>query len=200
MNKIRPLNILKLNGKAIEPYITSLASLRIQVFREFPYIYDGSVEYEKKYLSVYVGSTNSIAILVFDGDELVGASTGLPLADETAEFKKPFLDNGMDPQTIFYCGESILLSDYRGRGIYSRFMNGRENHAKNLEKFSTICFCAVQRPENHPLRPEGYQPLDPVWKKFGYTKFPQLKTYYSWRDVNEKKESAKEMVFWLKKL
>lgn len=200
MEKFAPLNILKLNGNEIEPYIAPLASLRIQVFREFPYIYDGSIEYEKKYLSVYVKSPKSIAILVFVGKDLIGASTALPLADESSEFKKPFTDNGMDPGNIFYCGESILLPDYRGRGIYSSFMTSREKHARNLGNFHTICFCAVQRPDDHPLRPTGYRPLDPVWEKFGYKKHSEFRTYYTWKDINEEDESPKQMIFWMKEL
>jgi hypothetical protein len=200
MNKTESLTILKLSGKMIEPHLASLASLRIQVFREFPYLYDGSLDYEKKYLSVYVHSPESIAIFVYDGEDLIGASTGLPLADEAPEFKKPFVDNNMDPEDIFYCGESILLPAYRGRSIYSIFMNGREKHARVLGKFDTICFCAVQRPENHPLRPGNYRPLDPVWEKFGYRKDSVFKTHFIWKDVNEKKESPKELVFWMKKL
>lgn len=200
MNKFESLEILKISGKNIEPHIDSLASLRIRVFREFPYIYDGSVNYEKKYLSVYVHSPESIAILVYHGEELIGASTGLPLSDEAAEFKKPFIENDMDPKNVFYCGESILLPAYRGRGIYSTFINGREKHARDLGKFSTICFCAVQRPENHPLKPDNYRPLDPVWKKFGYTKHSGFTTHFSWKDVNDNDESPKELVFWMKKL
>ena len=34
-------------GRGIEKYLHDLAKLRIEVFREFPYLYDGSPEYEK---------------------------------------------------------------------------------------------------------------------------------------------------------
>ncbi len=188
------------HGKKIEPHLEALASLRIEIFREFPYLYDGSIEYERNYLKTYTGSTESIAVLVFDGDQMVGASTGLPLGDETDEFKAPFLQHDHNPEHIFYCGESILKRNYRGRGIYSTFMNEREKHARRLNRFKTICFCGVVRPDNHPLRPNNFQPLDPVWKKFGYQKQPELTTYYHWKDLNEESESAKKMVFWLKEL
>lgn len=188
------------HGKEIKPHLEGLASLRIEIFREFPYLYDGSVEYERNYLKTYTGSPESIAVLVFDGDKMVGASTGLPLEDETDEFKTPFIDQGLKPNQIFYCGESILKRNYRGRGIYSAFMNKRENHARRLTRFKTICFCGVVRPEDHPLRPNDYQPLDVVWEKFGYQKHPKLITHYHWKDLNEEIESAKKMVFWLKEL
>lgn len=195
----KSLYIKTISGKEIASFIPALAKLRITVFREFPYLYDGSLEYEEDYLQTYVQSEESVAVLVFDDDKIVGASTALPMGDETEEFKAPFL-NGYNPEKIFYCGESVLLQKYRGRGIYSRFFDERENHAKRLNRFQWICFCAVVRENNHPLRPDDYQPLDSVWQKFGYQKHPELTTFYSWKDVGEKNESKKKMVFWLKRL
>lgn len=200
MSKPTPHTIQILHGKKIAPYLEAIATLRINIFREFPYLYDGSMEYEKNYLKTYTQSPESIAILVFDRDQLVGASTGLPLKDETAEFKAPFLQHRYHPSRIFYCGESILIQNYRGRGIYSTFMKERENHAKQIGRFDTICFCGVERPDNHPLRPIDYLPLDPIWTKFGYQKHPELSTHYHWKDLNENNESAKKMVFWLKSI
>lgn len=200
MTKPSSHTIRIVHGKEIELHLEALAALRIEIFREFPYLYDGSFEYEKNYLKTYVNSPESIAVLIFDGDRMVGASTGLPIADETDEFKAPFLQNGYHPDRIFYCGESILKQHYRGRGIYSVFMRERENHAKQIGRFEKICFCGVVRPENHPLRPDDYRPLDLIWTKFGYQKHPDLTTYYHWKDLDEETESAKKMVFWLKPL
>lgn len=188
------------HGKEIEPYLEDLAALRIEIFHEFPYLYDGSIEYERNYLKTYADSPESIAILVFDEDQIVGASTGLPMTDETDEFKTPFFSNGYRTERIFYCGESILKKNYRGRGIYSTFMKNREEHARSIGRFETICFCGVERSDNHPLRPENYRPLDPVWTQYGYQKQPKLYAHYHWKDINEKNESAKKMVFWLKSL
>lgn len=187
-------------GTGITPFISEIASLRIEIFREFPYLYDGSIEYEEKYLKTYTQSANSLGILVFDKDKIVGVSTGLPLHDETVEFQRPFIDQGYNPDTIFYCGESILKKEYRGQGIYSRFFEEREQHAKKLGGLNTICFCGVVRDDHHPLKPKSYQSLDPVWRKFGYKKEPKLTTTYVWKDLNKEKESGKKMVFWVKEI
>lgn len=187
-------------GAGIKPFISEIASLRIEIFREYPYLYDGSIDYEKNYLRTYTQSGDSLAVLVFDNDKIVGVSTGLPLRDETDEFQKPFIENGYNPDSIFYCGESILKREYRGQGVYSRFFEEREQHAKKLGGFNTICFCGVVREDNHPLKPNNYQPLDPVWRKFGYSKEPNLTTTYVWKDLNEEKESGKKMVFWVKEI
>jgi GNAT superfamily N-acetyltransferase len=196
------ISILRFTGHDpdLKRYIPALASLRIRVFRDFPYLYDGTVEYEEKYLKTYTDCAESVVVLVLDGDKVVGATTGLPMDAETPEFQKPFVENGFDPSKIFYCAESVLLPEYRGRGIYPKFFAEREGHARALGRFDLVTFCCVQRPENHPLRPADYVPLDRIWTKFGYVKHPELATTYKWKDVDEAEESEKPMVFWLKSL
>lgn len=194
------LKILTRHGTGIQPFIEEIARLRIKIFREYPYLYDGSETYERDYLKTYMQSDESIAVLVLDENKPVGVSTGLPMEDEEEEFKRPFLEHDYEPASVFYCGESILEKEYRGRGMYHRFFEEREAHAKRMGKFRWISFCAVQRPDDHPLKPKKYQPLDPIWRKYGYKKHPELTTTYVWKDIDEESESDKTMVFWMKKL
>ena len=108
--------------------------------------------------------------------------------------------SGYDPAKIFYCAESILLTEYRGRGIYPKFFEAREGHARHLGRFDLCTFCCVQRPVDHPLRPKDYVPLDRIWTKFGYVKNEALTTTYDWKDVDQADETPKPMVFWTKSL
>jgi GNAT superfamily N-acetyltransferase len=194
------ITIKCLSGSDIKPYLRDLARLRIEVFRDFPYLYDGTQEYEEKYLQTYIDSPDSVVVLAYDGDIAVGASTGLPMTDETEEFQRPFVEAGYDPARIFYCAESVLLPSHRGKGIYKHFFEGREGHARRLGRFDYCAFCCVQRPADHPQRPADYAPLDPIWTRFGYVKHPELVTHYHWKDVGDAEETAKPMVFWLKSL
>jgi hypothetical protein len=194
------ISIKHLSGMELEPWLPDLARMRITVFRDFPYLYDGTAEYEEKYLKTYMRSPESIIILALDGDKVIGASTGLPMEHETEEFQKPFLEHGYDPAKIFYCGESVLLKEYRGKGIYKEFFLGREGQARKLGRFDWCSFCCVQRPADHPLKPADYIPLDAVWNKFGYVKHSELRTSYIWKDVDQAEETAHDMVFWLKSI
>ncbi|GAB7528905.1 GNAT family N-acetyltransferase [Pseudomonas sp. 3A(2025)] len=195
------MHIQLLKGAQIEPFIEPLAHLRITVFREFPYLYDGTLAYEAHYLSTYLRSADSLCVLVRDEEgEVIGASTGLPLADETEAFQRPFVEAGRNTQRVFYCAESIVLPAWRGRGLGVRFFEEREAHARRLGRFDWCAFCAVQRPLDHPRRPAGYQPLDTFWARRGYRHHPELHTEYHWRDLDETEESAKPMSFWLKEL
>ncbi|MDH2197792.1 GNAT family N-acetyltransferase [Ectopseudomonas oleovorans] len=194
------MDIRLLRGAEIEPHIDDLARLRIQVFREFPYLYDGNLDYEAEYLATYVRSADSLCVLVRDEGRVVGASTALPLADETEEFQQPFTAAGWNPARIFYCAESVVLPAWRGRGLGMRFFVEREGHARALGGFDWCAFCAVQRPVDHPRRPADYQPLDAFWARRGYRHQPALRTEFHWKDLDEAQESAKAMSFWLKEL
>ena len=194
------LTFQSLSGSALNQYIDELAHLRMGVFRDFPYLYDGDAQYEARYLKTYIEAPNSVIVLAFDGDKIVGASTGLPLCYETNEVTQPFKKAGYDLDEIFYCGESVLLPEYRGQGAGVAFFDHREAHAKSIEGIKHSCFCAVQRPDNHPARPDNYQPLDRFWHNRGYEKHPELATHFSWKEVGETTESLKPMTFWMKSL
>ena len=194
------LSVHRVTGRDIAPHVADLARLRIRVFREWPYLYDGDMDYEKQYLETYSRSPASLFVLVMDDDQVVGASTGVPLADETEDSKRPFLSAGQDPERIFYFGESVLLPAYRGRGLGVRFFVEREGYARALGRFTHTAFCAVERPLDHPRRPADHVPLDAFWGRRGYVKQPELRTTYHWKDLDETEQSPKPMVYWLKRL
>ena len=194
------MHIVVRQGPEIGPHIDDLARLRIEVFRAFPYLYEGSLDYEQNYLATYASSPESLFVLAFDEERVVGVSTGMPMDHETEAFRKPFFEGGWDPSRIFYFAESVLLPSYRRQGIGVRFFEEREAYARRLGRFDHCCFCAVERPADHPLRPADYVPLNAFWSKRGYVHQPQLRTEFSWRDIGENEESAKPMSFWMKEL
>nr|WP_314085013.1 GNAT family N-acetyltransferase [uncultured Shinella sp.] len=192
------MQIKIVQGKAVTPYIADLAGLRTIVFRAFPYLYEGSEDYEASYLATYAQSSESLFVLAFDGETIVGASTGVPMPDASDVFRAPFVAAGIDPEKVFYFGESVLLSSYRGRGLGVRFFEEREAYARRLSRFDWCAFCAVERPSDHPLRPADYVPLDTFWGKRGYEHRAELNTRLAWQDIGEADETEKPMSFWLK--
>ena len=42
-----------LSGAALLPHLDAVAALRIAVFRDWPYLYDGDAAYEREYLDAY---------------------------------------------------------------------------------------------------------------------------------------------------
>ncbi|GGD41304.1 GNAT family acetyltransferase [Emticicia aquatilis] len=194
------LSYIKKTGAEIASVFDELAQLRITVFRAFPYLYEGSIAYEKEYLKVYCSSANAFLFAVYDGTQMVGATTCIPLLDETTEVQEPFINAGIDLSSVFYFGESILLPQYRGLGLGHRFFDEREAHARNFKTCKMTCFCSVVRPENHQLKPVAYQPLDAFWTKRGYQKEPSLKSKFEWLDIGEELSTQKEMIYWTKQI
>lgn len=190
----------RLRGAEIAGALDALAALRIEVFRAWPYLYDGDLAYERDYLARYARTPDAFAFLVEDGGRAVGATTGMPLADEDDALRRPFERAGRDVGRIFYCAESVLLPAWRGRGLYHRFFDEREAFALGLGRFDAVAFCGVVRPDDHPARPAGYRPLDPIWERRGYRRASGIVARFPWRDVGDEAETEKTMQFWLRDL
>jgi ribosomal protein S18 acetylase RimI-like enzyme len=182
----------------VEARLDDLARLRIAVFREWPYLYDGDLDYEREYLRTYVESAASVLVVAEDGARVVGASTGVPLADESPDFRAPYAAAGIDPARVFYFGESVLLPEYRGRGIGHRFFDAREAHAAALGGFAWTSFCAVVRADDDPRRPPGYRALDAFWTARGYVRRPDIVTTIAWKELGEAVATEKRLVAWLR--
>jgi GNAT superfamily N-acetyltransferase len=193
------LRFESLTGASIAPVIEGVAALRIAVFREWPYLYEGDLAYERSYLRAYQDSARAVVVAAWDGATLVGASTGLPLAEADGEFAAAFAGSPLDMAAIFYCAESVLLPAYRGQGAGHRFFDLREGHAR-AHGFTHTAFCSVIRPDDHPPPPAQYRPLDGFWRARGYAPCPGIVAQFTWRDLGESTDSPKPLQFWSRAL
>lgn len=184
-------------GESRLALIDALATLRLSIFRAWPYLYEGDAAYEREYLRTYVENDDALVVVARAGHAIVGASTGIPLAAEPPEVRSAFDEATV--ATSFYGGETVLLPEWRGRGLYRQFLSAREEHAAR-HGFEQLVFCGVVRDASHPLRPPDFVPLDEVWRHLGYAPCPGPQAQMSWRDLGEREESAKTMQFWSKRL
>lgn len=191
---VRPLTGAELHGA-----LGDLAALRIAVFAAFPYLYEGSAEYERAYLAEFTASSDAVLVAAFDGARIVGAATASPLLHQDETIRQPFVRQGIDPATVFYFGESVLLPEYRGQGIGNLFFDHREAAARTWGA-SHASFCAVVRAPDHPARPANYVPLDAFWTKRGYAPVPGLTGEFTWQEHGEAGESPKPMQYWMRAL
>jgi GNAT superfamily N-acetyltransferase len=184
-------------GAEVAPHLDAVAALRIAVFRDWPYLYDGDAAYEAKYLATYAASPRSLSVLVRDGERVVGASTAVPLEDETAAIRAPFAARGIGAAEVFYFGESVLLPAYRGRGLGHRFFDEREAAARRHGSAITA-FCAVERAADDPRRPPGHRGNDAFWRKRGYVAQDGLYCEMSWQEIGQPAPTSQRLRFWLR--
>lgn len=189
----------RLSPDEVTTHLDAIAALRIEVFRAWPYLYDGDVAYERAYLQPYTESRSAVVVGAFAAEGLVGAATGTAMRDHADEFAAPLAAHGIRPDDVFYCAESVLRSAYRGRGIGHRFFEEREAAARDQGATLSV-FCAVNRTMDHPLYEPGYRPLDPFWRARGYVPLEGAVARFSWRDIGEAEETEKPLQLWIKHL
>lgn len=193
------ISLRSLTGADLEAALDGVARLRITVFRDWPYLYDGNLSYERTYLDSYRDNPGALLVGAFDGETLVGASTSTKMEDHAAEFAAPFRALGQPLETILYGAESVILPEYRGQGLGTQFIQKREAHARNLGR-SHVAFCSVERPADHPLRPANARSNDAFWRRNGYAPLPGIKAEFSWKDIGDAQESSKQLQFWMRKI
>lgn len=177
----------------------ALATLRMTVFRSWPYLYDGSLDYEADYLKEFLSDKDAVVIVARVGEIAVGMATASPMATQSDLIKAPFLEAGFDPKTVFYFGESVLLPQFRGQGIGHRFFDEREA-AAIAAGADYAAFCAVVREDTDPRRPPDARALTDFWHKRGYRPAPCPDTRLSWKEVGQDGEVDHPMRFWIRKI
>lgn len=188
-------HIKVVSGQSLLPWLSDAARLRIEVFRDYPYLYDGDMEYELSYLRHYSESAQSVFVLALDNEQVVGVSTAIPLLQADEAFGAPFREHQMDPEKVFYFGESVLSAAWRGKGIGHSFFNEREKFARSLG-YTITAFCAVDRAPDHPARPADYRPLDDFWRVRGYTRRPGLVVQFPWKEIGTESDQLNSLTFW----
>ena len=194
------VTVRAVTGAGLAPWLEAVARLRVAVFRDWPYLYAGDFDYERDYLQAYARSPGSVVVLALADGEVVGASTGLPLADDAPAFQRPFLEAGRSVGDVFYFGESVLLPAWRGRGLGHAFFDRREAHARALGGFRWTAFCAVDRAADDPRRPAGHRGNEAFWSKRGYVRQPDLAMRLAWQEIGDPSPSEKPLTFWLRAL
>ncbi|MBU6357131.1 MAG: GNAT family N-acetyltransferase [Rhodospirillales bacterium] len=170
------------------------------MFRAWPYLYEGNEAYERDYVATYAASERAAIVIARDGDAIVGASTCLPLTDEDGAMQAPFRAAGIDPASVFYFGESVLLPAYRGRGVGVAFFREREAHARAVSDAAQAAFCAVIRDNADPRRPTDATTLDVFWRKRGYAPVSGLVCRMRWREIGAAHEVENRLQVWMKPL
>lgn len=173
-----------------------LGQLRIDTFREFPYLYVGTPENELKYTKAFANTDHAFLLRAMEGESFAGLVTVSPLQfDKSIPQKNPI---PFDPSEFAYFGEVIVSPAFRHRGVATELMQRAAREARR-QGFPRTCFLCVERAEDHPLCPPGYQAPDELWRKLGYQK-TEMRMRFTWNAFDVKGiDNPQEhwMVFWM---
>ncbi len=196
---LEDIDVRVLTGPDLEAALDGVAALRITVFRDWPYLYDGTLDYERQYLDTYRDNPGALLVGAFHDGRLVGASTSTLMEDHAEAFAAPLRTIGLPVGSILYGAESVLLPAYRGIGLGHRFIDLREAHARTLGR-SHVAFASVVRPEDHPMKPPHARTNDAFWLGRGYRPLPDVVARFSGKDVGDTGETEKPLQFWMRAL
>lgn len=185
-------------------YIETISQLRVNMFREYPYLYVGDVGQDKSYLQGYAEDKQAmIAIAKVDGI-FAGASTGIPLNSDSAivaKIKCVFEKANINIEDYYYFGEVFVLPEFRGLGITTQLFSAQDALIKSWG-FKHACGLTIVRENNHPLKPTDYKSPDSMWEHLGFRK-NKLTAVFKWPTVQADssiKDADNTVEFWAKKL
>ena len=197
MNSIETITIRCLTGPAIAEQLEVLASLRLDIFAEYPYLYSGQRDAEMSYLASYAEQSGGCVFLAEENGSVVGAATGMPLRHEGAALSDPVASSWPIGQ-LYYIGELLFRPAYRSRGHGRRLLTDLEAFVRALGYSKIVCV-TVQRPAGHPQCPKDAIPVERFLARTGFACLHGVTTCFRWLEVDGVRRDH-IMQFWLKSL
>ncbi|MDQ2994889.1 MAG: hypothetical protein M3R00_08120 [Pseudomonadota bacterium] len=173
------ITIETFSGVAARPYVDDLARLRLDAFKEYPYLYAGNLETEITYTMPYAEIDKAMITVAYVNNRLAGLTTGMPVDCDSLmvnDIKKILVERGDTPTYYYYYGELIVLSEFEGRGLGQKLYETQDALIQS-QGFTHVCQITSLREEHHPLKPSNYRSLDDYWQKLGFYREHKTMSY-----------------------
>jgi ribosomal protein S18 acetylase RimI-like enzyme len=199
------INIQAYQDTALAAEIGILSKFRLRYFREYPYLYVGTEDYEREYLARYIANPTARLLIARDAEKIVGVAIGTMLSTETdfvvPQIEKQLQQHHIQPQHCFYFGEMIFDPEHRSRGIGKQMLELLKNAGKEqgAERF---CFLAINRQSTDVRRPVDYTDPDIIFEKLGFEKTDGLLTM-EWPTIQPDgrvEEATNRLDFWVDRI
>src|SRR6267154_1949937 len=95
------IHVRSFSGASLKTYLHSVAKLRLEVFKEYPFFEEPDLDREAQFLRKIFSNKDSIGVLIFDNTTLVGASLGYLLSLEEPSLQRPFKERNFDVESHF---------------------------------------------------------------------------------------------------
>lgn len=189
-------------GEEINSHIKEITDLALAVYREYPYLYEGTADEYMPILALNGNSSCGLACLVYDNGELIGVALGMPAAEVRKHYLEPLLrvSSLEEVQTSFYLAEMLLFQEYRSNGLGKQIYLALEQLVKAEGSFNRIYFCNIVESDQNPLRPNEYVSFDDFWpmQQLGFDKCESLTFNAFWQNIGETDVTPHQQVYWTK--
>ena len=191
-------------GDDLKELIPEISKARLELFKEFPYLYEGTYEDELKYLNEFVNNPKSIILTVHKENKLIAfvTATAVESGFELTEAIKDLMQKqGLDTSKYFYISEMMVYPEFRSFELQNQLKKDIENYARE-NSYTMTCFLSVFRENNHPLRPQDYKEISRLWKFNKYRK-TNISVKFEWNTVQKDSEAKlmnNQLDLWEKEL
>lgn len=192
------LEVLK--GSEVIPHLKRLIEIRSWFYRDYPYLYDESIEDEENYLSWYGNSENTLLVVAKRNDEIVGAIIGHPLPESLKENKEAFQCTVVSREDLFYLGDNMVIRELKIGNLREQMYWKFENAVQYLKKYKGIVVCEVERDKNDPKKITNDYSDEFTWSSLGFVREPNQIANFSWKEIGDAESSNHQMIFWRKSL
>lgn len=147
----------------------------------------------------FFSQCDSVAICVaYEGAKAIGVALGILMKEMPECYKKPFVDNALQFDKLYYVGEFGLDPRYSCRGIKKSLYKALENFATQIHTVQAIC-----RWELDPLPNRAgpsFVPKSSFWKKMGFATQSELAIELPWQHAGDDIETTHRAVYMIKSL
>jgi GNAT superfamily N-acetyltransferase len=189
-------------GTQMEKIIPFWAHQVLTVFREYPYLYDGTTDEGIAYCKEVMGYKDAAIAVAYRDEKPVGFLSGASFVNFEDHFGNTtgFKAADLDAATFYYFAEVIVLPEYRGQGLSKQLFQRLEAWAVN-RGYTNGCFISESH-EVHPLKPRNYKENDALWRSLEYEK-SNISVTYNWNTIQPDGSSRKQdhiIPYWMKQL
>jgi len=185
-----------LKGTQIKLIEKSFADLRITIFREYPYLYEGDLPTEKQYFAMF--GDNTLCIIAKDRSKVVGMIIGTPLQDIFKRLLEPLAEVSIEK--MFYLADILVVKSYRGQRIGHTLFELFEKEVRKIGCFTSIIIREILKSPGDQAKPSDYRSLDSFWDKRGFKKMEGISQQEQWTVIGDDTTSSHTMIYQVKNL
>lgn len=193
-----------ITGEEFHRLLPFIAEQRIEAYRPYPYLYEGSMEDEQRSLILLAQSAHAAVAVAYFNNTIVGLVPRIPLVDYAEEFIgsiEAFEKDGKNPNDYYYITDVIVQEAHQGKKLATHLIEQIEHYCSSLG-YPYACF-VCESYESHPLKPQNYRELDSLWERLGYRKSAICITFLDWNTLQpdgSTKYSPHVLPYWIKQL